>query len=128
MAPLPIVKGMRVRREDGTVLGTVIEIREHEIVVSRGHLFPHDTAVPRADLLAIRGNDLIARGPEELTGDEYDRAVRRAEKTAPELRGTDEPERDKEIDDALRAAGLPWERESRPPETLDEEEDVEEEL
>jgi hypothetical protein len=123
-----ISRGMVVRRADGTVVGKVIEIREHEIVVERGHLFRHDTAVPRSDLVEVRGNEVIARGPEELTGDVYERAVRRSNATAAALRGTDEPDRDKEIDEALSAKGLPFERESRPPPSLEEEEDVEEEL
>ncbi|GHG78928.1 DUF2171 domain-containing protein [Comamonas sp. JC664] len=69
-----IHKGMKVRGNDGHVLGRIVELRQDELIVEKGLIRRHDFAVSLADVREVvdgevvlnHGRDSLFSAPREV--------------------------------------------------------------
>jgi hypothetical protein len=62
-----IQKGMKVRGNDGHVIGRIIDVTDKELIVEKGLIRKHDFAVALEDVCEVlHGEVLLNHGPDSL--------------------------------------------------------------
>ncbi|MFP2925635.1 hypothetical protein ACLESO_10525 [Pyxidicoccus sp. 3LG] len=60
-------KGMKVRGNDGHIIGRIVELREDEFIVEKGLIRHHDFAVSMADVReVVHGEVVLNHGRDSL--------------------------------------------------------------